>query len=346
VIENKTVQLKVDGRFNLGDLDYSLLAALQGNKADTNAVSGNDQEIPSAEQDNKGNLKNYTYSVKGKLRVKSFTYTNAVAENISCLFNISDSLYLVDQFKFNAFGGIHTTSVRYAIKQEERNLWIKNKVEGMDINRLLRDFDNFKAFYEPAITHENISGLFSANVDGQILFKGDSLVRDKLYVRGEIKLEKGGIYNYAPVMDMEQYLKTIGSLDKLEFKTINSNVFIFQDDIYVPTTLVVSNKLDASALGMKSFGEDYSYHFIVYLSDLLTGKSQNRIEKQDRQGEEITSAGRKGTMVRSYSIDGKRRSGFDNQKDQNEMKRKIMASERLLNVRFHPHLVNYNTGVN
>jgi hypothetical protein len=215
----------------------------------------------------------------------------------------------------------------------------------MNITRLLKDFDNFKDYYEPAITYENISGIFSANVDGQILFKGDSLIRNKLYVRGDIKLEKGGVYNYQPVIDMAQYLPGIDNLEKLEFKTIKSNVFVFQDAIYVPTTLLVSNKLDATALGMKSFGEDYSYHFIVFLSDILTGKSQKRIEKQNEIGDEITSAGRKGTMVKSYSLGGKHRSGLDNVKDQDEMKRKVKASEGLLNVRFHPNTINYNTGV-
>jgi hypothetical protein len=132
----------------------------------------------------------------------------------------------------------------------------------------------------------------------------------------------------------------------LEFKTINSSVFIFQDAIYVPTTLIVSNKLDATALGMQSFGEDYSYHFIVFLSEILTGKSKRLIEEQNEIGDEATTADRKGTMVKSYSIDGKSHSGLDNEKDQDEMKRKIKASEGLLNIRFHPNTINYNTGVN
>jgi hypothetical protein len=63
-------------------------------------------------------------------------------------------------------------------------------------------------------------------------------------------------------------------------------------------------------------------------------------------GDEITETGRKGISVKSYSINGKSRNGLDNEKDRKEMERKVKASEVLLNLRFHPNLVNYNTGVN
>ncbi len=345
VIMNKASKLYVEGRFNFGALDYAMFAPFMAGNADTTITSAENTYATAA--DSAGSTAtNYTYSIKGKLRVKSLTYNKAVVENVSGLFNLTDSLYLVDQLKFNGFGGKLNTSVRYFIKDEEKIIWVKNRIEKMNVIQLLEDFDNFKDFYEPSITHENLSGILSSGFDGQVLFKGDSLIRNKLYVRGDIKIEKGGVYNYKPVKDMEQYLKGVGSLDRLEFKTIHSNVFIFQDAIYVPTTLVVSNKLDAKALGMQSFGEDYSYHFIVFLSDILTGKNTKLIKKQNKTGDEITSADMKGgTLVKSYSINGKSRSGLDNKSDQEKMRSKIKSSEGLLNVRFHPNVINYDTGV-
>jgi len=345
VIKNHASRLYVEGRFGLGNLDYSFFAPFMAGNADARVTSVENKDTSAAKSTGTKDP-NYKYLIKGKLSVKSLTYKKAMVENVSGLFNLTDSLYLIDQLRFNGFGGKLNTSVRYSVKDEEKMLWVKNGIEKMNVTRLLEDFNNFKDFYEPSITHENLSGIISSKVDAQIYFKGDSIIRNKMYVRGDIKLEKGGIYNYQPVKDMEQHLKGIGSLDRLEFKTINSNVFVFQDAIYVPTTLVVSNKLDATALGMQSFGEDYSYHFIVFLSDILTGKTKKRIEKQDEIGDEITSTGRKGTLVKSYSIDGKRRSGLDNKSDQEKMRSRVKVSEGLLNIRFHPNIANYNTGVN
>ena len=137
----------------------------------------------------------------------------------------------------------------------------------------------------------------------------------------------------------------VKDLDVLEFKTINSNVFVIKSAVYVPTTLVFSNKLDATAFGMQSFGEDYEYHLMVFLSDILTGKSKKRIKKQDKIGEEITKTDRNGIKVVSYSLDGESKSGLDNDDDRNEMKRIINVDEALLNIRFHPGVISYNTGV-
>jgi hypothetical protein len=345
VIKHQESRLYVEGRFGLGDLDYSFFTPFIAGNTDS-TVTSEEVKDTSVVKSTGSKAPDYAYSIKGKLRVKSLTYKKAVVENISGLFNLTDSLYLVDQLKFNGFDGKLNTSVKYLIKDEEKMLWVKNIIEKMNVTRLLEDFDNFKDFYEPAITHENISGILSSRVDAQVYFKGDSMIRNKMYVRGDIKLERGVINNYQPVKDMEPHLPGIDNLDVLEFKTINSNLFVFQDAVYVPTTLVISNKLDASALGMQSFGEDYSYHFIVFLSDILYGKSDRRKKKQDEIGEEITSAGRKGRLVTAYSENGKRRTGLDSQKEQEKMRSRVKASEALLNVRFHPKTVNYDTGVN
>lgn len=332
--------LYVDGRFALGDIDYTALAGLMAVKPQENAEKVNSE----ATTNNKISLPRY--QLKGKLRIKSIRYKDALMENFSALFNVTDSLYLIDQFKFSGFGGRVNSSLRYSIKKNnERTLWVKNTIEGVDASRLLKDFDNFMDFYTPAITYENISGIMTTTIDGQILFRDDSLLRENMRVRADIKIERGGVYNYAPVQDMAQYLPGIDNLDVLEFKTINTSMFVFKDAIYVPSTLVISNKLDARALGMKSFGEDYSYHFEVFLSDILTGKSKRRIEKQDEIGEDIVTAGRKGTLVKSFSLDGKSKSGLDNEKDQAEMRKKVKVAEGLLNVRFHPKMVSYDTGI-
>jgi len=348
VIQNQASRLYVECRVNVGDLDYTVFEPFIAAYMDTTAATLEENTDTSAIADNTDSTTfNFTYSIKGKLGIRSLTYKKARVENISGLFNLSDSTYLVDQFKFDGFGGKQNTSVRYEIRKgEEQMLWVKNSIENMNITRLLTDFDNFREFYEPEITYDNISGILTSKVDVQIYYKDDSMIRNKMYVRGDIKMERGVIRNYQPVKDMEPYLPGIDNLDVLEFKTINSNLFVFQDAVFVPTTLVVSNKLDATALGMQSFGEDYSYHFIIFLSDIIYGKSIRRTRKQDEMGEEIDSAGRKGFLVKSYSENGKRHTWPDSKTDQEKMRSRVKASEALLNVRFHPKTVSYNTGVN
>jgi hypothetical protein len=146
VITNQVSQLYVDGRFNLGDLDYAMFAPFMAGNADTAITSVENKDAPSATKDTDSVITNYTWLIKGKLRAKSLTYKKAVLENVSGLFNITDSLYVIDQFKFNGFGGKLNTSVKYSIKKEEKALWVKNRIEEMDVSQLLKDFNNFNDF--------------------------------------------------------------------------------------------------------------------------------------------------------------------------------------------------------
>jgi len=344
-MENHPLQFYIDGRFDLGDLDYRMLASFMSGNTDTVKTIAVKQEGPSATSTTDNTTSKYSYLIKGKITAKTMKYKKVVLENLSTLLNVSDSLYIIDQFKFNAFGGKLNTSIKYSNKGEKKTLWVKNTIDDMNITKLLEDFDNFKDFYEPTITSKNLSGIITSSFDGQFLYKGDSLIRNEMRVRADVKLEKGGVYDYQPVKDMAKYLPGVDNLDKLEFKTINSQFFIFKDAVYVPKTLIISNGLDAEAFGMKSLGEDYSYHIEVFLKDILLGKSKKLIKEQNNQGEEISKAGRKGILLKSYSIGKKSGNGLDNKDDREIMQNKIRASESLLNVRFLPQIVNYNTGV-
>ncbi len=362
VIKNQAERLFVQCKIDLGDLNYNMflpfIPAEEPSPPPIDTVKGlkgkvqyarqlaEMQNTPEPPPPVDSVPTNWRYLFKGKISINSFTYNKALVENISAKFNITDTMYIVDQFKFNAFEGKHNTSVKYSIKDNEQTLSVKNSVRGMNVNQLLKDFDNFKEYYEPAISYENISGILTSRLDAQILMRNDSMIMDKFFVRADtIKLEKGGIYNYPAVQDVAQYLPGIDNLDKLEFKTINSQVFILQGAIYVPKTVIISNKLDASALGMQSFGEDYSYHFEVFIRDILSGKSKKTNKKQEKSGDEVATLNRKGTLVKSYSIDGKSRSGLDNKNDRDKMKITVSAAHTLLKLKFYPKLVKYDTGV-
>lgn len=363
VVKNQAEQVSILTKIDLGDLDYDMFLPFMVSdsttevsetetiserkdriKNDANPVEIQPESSTAAESD----PPKYTYNLKGKFSVNSLKYNKVYLDGISAKFNISDSLYIVDQFQFNGFDGIYNTSVKYTImKNNEQSLNVRNSINGLNVYKLLQDFDNFQDYYEPAITHENISGILSTNVNAQVLFRNDSLILDKFYVRADtVKLEKGVITKYPPVQDVAQYLPGIDNLDILEFKTLNSQVFILQNAIYVQKTNIVSNKLDATALGMQSFGEDYSYHLIVYLSDILSGKSNRITKKQDKMGEEASDESRKkGFPVRSYSLDGKSKSGLDTKDARTYMTSTVNAADRTLKLKFNPRLVKYDTGV-
>lgn len=339
-LKQEDVQLEVVGEFNFGSLNYSIAELYF--KQDTGGERKDKGEKESLIEKNK--FKTPSFSVKGRYSISDFTYKDSFFTEITGLMNLSDSLFLIDKFKVNGFDGSMETSVRYEyLKSGKRVFNMRNQIFNMDVQSLLRDFDGFG---QTEISDENISGVISIpELNSRVEYIGDSMDVNSIRLRGTVKIENGGIYNYAPVVAIEQDLPGSGvnNLENLEFNTINSQIFIFKSKFYVPKTDIITNQFDASVLGIKTFGDDYSYHAEIFLSDFLTGKSDRQKRKQNARGDDGVELNRNGRLVRSYSENGKRKNGLDNKNDRNETKRAIKASEGMLKLKF--IVVDYNTGV-
>ncbi|MGM0552125.1 MAG: AsmA-like C-terminal region-containing protein [Bacteroidota bacterium] len=334
---NQPKKLEVETRLTLGDLDYNRLMALVPAE-DSTETEETASESPTAA--------NYTMEIKGVARINSFTYDSVYISNFSTLFNVQDSVYTVDQLKFDAFGGHLNTSANYIIQSGDKSvIQMRNTVNNMDIHQLLADFKDFEGFYEPTIRSANISGQLTCDFYSRLDMIGDSLLMDDMRVRGDFHLTNGGIYDFEPATELSK-MTNLNELDNIQFKDLSSQLFIFQGAIYVPKTYISSTALDITAYGMQSFGEDYEYHLKLHLSDILIGKSKKLLKEQAKTGDIAEGGDRnKAVYLISYSKDGKAKNGFDKKSQQRLMKAKILGSNRLLDFRFQPKLFQFKTNV-
>jgi hypothetical protein len=128
---------------------------------------------------------------------------------------------------------------------------------------------------------------------------------------------------------------------------MESKLFIFNNAMYVPKTDIKSNALNISAHGMQTFGDDYQYHLRIYLGEVLRGKTK-RIRKKQAAMEDNPEDKRSGLttlFIQASSIDGKSKNGLDNRSDRIRMQTKINVQEKMLDIIFHPLLVDFKTGV-
>jgi len=297
---------------------------------------------------------NWTFLIHGKASINSIIIDSTNLEgfqinrlhihDLSSLFKLTDSAYIVDKFKFKAFDGEMNNSFHYKKRNDgTQSLSAHNVIQKMNIRTLLSDMDNFGM--DSVITHENISGLFSTDLNIFIPID-DSVLVNKTMVSGDLSLEEGGVYDYPAAQELSKF-SGIKELDNIKFKTLQSSIFMFKNKIYVPRTHIVSNAIDIAAFGMQSLETDYEYHLEVHLSNILFGKSKRRNKKQDAVGDNVDEKALKKSShkMRYAEIEGDSKVGWDTKDARDKMMNKIRVQNKMLDFIFFPKNIHYNTGI-
>lgn len=353
VLLNQTEELYVNAHIKFGDIfldDFNYLMALTATKTDIDTIPT--LEKSSIDTTITVDPRNWTYLIHGSVSINSLIIDSMALEgfninrlhinDLSTLFKLTDSSYIVDQFKFKVFEGEMNNSLHYKVREDgSQSFSMHNIIHNINIRTLLRDMDNFGM--DSLITFENISGLFSTDLNTFVPID-DSILIDKMMVSGEITLEKGGVYNFPPAQQISNFT-SIKELDNIQFKTLRSNIFMFKNILYVPRTNIVSNAVDIAAFGMQSLAGNSEYHLEVHLSNILFGKSKRRNKKQDKSGEEIDEESLKKSShkVRYTVIEGKSKVGRDTKDARNDMMNKIRVQKKMLDFIFFPKNIHYNT---
>jgi hypothetical protein len=249
----------------------------------------------------------------------------------------------------NAFNGKALSSAKIEIKENnEMDVFFKTNIQKMDATKIMQCFGKYIEYED--VKAENVQGLVSTVMDGKIVFQNFEPDYGSLLLNGDLTIENGALINVIPVMEVEK-IPGIGlkNLDKLYFSTLNSSLFLFENEVYIPRTEIRSTSFDAMFFGMYSFGEDYSYHIRMFLGEVLTSKSKANLKKLTLDGgfseedEKDVTKGRTSIYVVSKSENDKEKAGFDNKRDRLNMIAKVNLQKQMVDMSFHPALVKYNT---
>ena len=187
-------------------------------------------------------------------------------------------------------------------------------------------------------------------MDGKIVLKNYEPVYNSLMLKGNMTIENGALFNVKPVVEVEK-IPGVGlkNMDSLYFSTLNSSVFLFNNELYIPKTEIRSTSFDAMFLGMYSFGGDYAYHIRMFLGEVLSSKSKSNLKKQMQDGgftdedEKDVTRGRTSIYLVSKSENGNEKAGFDKKRDRQNMVAKVNLQKQMVDMRFNPALVKYET---
>jgi uncharacterized protein involved in outer membrane biogenesis len=352
VLLNKPEELYVNTHLHLGDInfnDFKDMIPLDYDDAvvETNAPEPEPPGQTDEEPQNWSMLVHGSFSASSlsmdTIKMYGYQFNKVLLEDISANFKVTDSAYIIDQFKFNAFDGAMNNSFFFRVRDDgTETVSSRHSVKGIDIRMMLRDLDNLEL--DSMITWQNINGRLSSELN--MFYPLDSTMIEKMLISGDIVLEDGGVFDYAPAQEMST-LPGLKDLDDIQFKTLRSSIFMFKNRIWIPRTHIVSSALDIAAFGMFDMNYDYDYRFEIHLSDILFGKSKKRTKKQDAKGEEVNEETLKKSSrkIRYADVDGETKMGLDSKESREQMMNRIRTQERMLNFIFLPENIHYDTDV-
>jgi hypothetical protein len=343
-IQNTSKELNIHGNFEVGDMDYAWIEAFMPEEDTLELTQANQSEEEAYQM-------NFTYKANGKFKAKSFKYGHAVFHNVDVKFLAKENYYVADDVKMDAFDGYAYSSVKVEMLPANKIvLWFKTDVQGMDVSGIMRGFEQY--IDQEGFTDKNVKGRLTSQMDGRIVMVDYEPIYDSIMIKGDLILDNGALLNVPAVMEIEK-IPGIGikNLDRLYFSTLQSQLFIYNNKVFIPRTEIRSTSFDAMFLGMYSFGEDYAYHIRMFLGEVLSSKSNSNLRKMKKEGgfveddEDDITKGRTSLYLVSKSENGKEKAWFDKKKDRSLMKTKIRVQEGILKFIFFPKLVKYNTEV-
>lgn len=349
--ERRDKDLIVQTNLMLGNFDYGLIDILMPPSdsiaADSTAIAEVADTVstePEALLPNFEELGVPHFLMRGKVSINQIIYEKNVLDNVSMKFRFADSLYVIEDFKLTTCGGDVNTAVLFdARKWDKPKVDMKNVISNLDLNQLLINNDNFG---DSTLTSDNLSGILTSELHARAFYVDGDWPTRRIRAKGNFTLEDGKIYDFQPLVDASVGIGGLKELDKMDFNTLTTSIFMFKNKIYVPKTDVVSNALDLSAFAMHGMTEDigYEYHLVLHLGDVVKGKSDKLMEKQAKQNKKDGgTVERNGLNLVSMDLDGNKKNGFDNEKLKKKFANNLNKQEGFLKLLFNPMLVNFST---
>ncbi|GEM_PF-2573964 len=218
----------------------------------------------------------------GELRAGSFR-----AEDIVAGIRLRPYLLTLDTLSLKSSGGaFHMRSIgRYL----PGGLLLESELRGshIDVRALFRSFDNFRQDY---LLSENLSGRMEGRISGSLEFDRHLRLQSrKSDLKGTLEIRDGGLYHFAPMMQLSSFVK-VKELEEIHFSTLKNIVLLKGDRVILPVMAIQSTAMNLWLSGDYFYYPDsVDYYFKVDLLDVLArkfspGKSSLPEDGEERDG--------------------------------------------------------------
>lgn len=143
----------------------------------------------------------------------------------------------------------------------------------LDITELFIQFGNFG---QDILTDKNVKGKLTADVSFASTWSKDLHCNaDRVYAKSRLTIENGELINFQPMLALSRYLKG-GDLSHIRFETLQNEIEIRNQAIYIPGMEIRSSLMDLTASGVHRFSNQVDYSLQLYLSEVFGRKVRAR----------------------------------------------------------------------
>lgn len=261
------------------DADVEIDAIFQSNNFDLNEFLL-DQE----ESTRRDTVYNVHFSPRINFRLNSdighLSFRKFEATDIRGTFQLRDQKLIGDPISFSTMDG--SVSGSGMVDGSIDSLLLVTcdaSLKRLNINKLFSQFENFG---QTTMTHENLKGIGTAQVQFASVWTSD-LTADlnRIYVRSDLIVEKGELIRFEPMKALSKYIE-VSELEVIKFSTLSNQIEIKDQKIFIPKMDINSSALDISLSGNHTFNNEIDYHIKVLMSDILFQKAK-RAKKENTE---------------------------------------------------------------
>jgi hypothetical protein len=220
-----------------------------------------------------------------KLNFENFAFQGFNANNLSGKLTSSNNTLLFENLQMNTLGGKINGNL-FIDGQLQSKLLITCDVntESVNTKKLFTVFNNFG---QKSLTHENIDGDLTSNIQFAAYFSPElNIDKKSIWSKIQLKIENGKLTEYKPLQKLSKYVNE-EDLKNVSFKTIENSIFINDEVVYIPSMEIKSSALNLSISGKHQFNNQIEYRVNILLSELLSKKRKMRKQQRIKQQEEF-----------------------------------------------------------
>lgn len=223
-----------------------------------------------------------------EMSLTDFRYNSFEAEKLKGKLLCDRKELVIPKCDVKALEGNTIATLKLKKWGEDYLLDVNSELDQINISELFRQFNNFE---QNEITDQNLSGRLSGSIIAKVILDKDyNPILPKLYAKAKVKVDNGALIDYEPLQELSTFVN-VENLRNVKFKTLENEIEIFDQTIFIPNMLIQNSALNLNIEGTHTFENYMRYNMGLSVAELLATKAKWIAKKNEKRIERNTAGG-------------------------------------------------------